>query len=106
VTHVLKTWPRYLDAIGRGVKTFEVRRDDRCFRPFDELLLREWDPDRKDWGKRWIHCDVTYVLHGGQFGIEPGYVVMGIRLPGNHEWPPEDNDTISRPRSNGGQATE
>ena len=27
--HILKTWPNYFDAVKRGEKPFEVRRDDR-----------------------------------------------------------------------------
>ena len=26
-----------------------------------------------------IEREITYVLTGGQFGIEPGYVVLGLR---------------------------
>jgi len=86
MTHVLKTFPVYLDAIGRGHKTFEVRRNDRGFSVGDTLDLREWHDARKAWGPRWLTCRVSYMLPGGQFGIEPGFVVMGIKLPANHTW--------------------
>ena len=94
MTHNLKTWPQFLNAIGRGDKLFEVRReDDRKFAVGDELILREWLPDSDTPGRRWVSCRVTYCLRGWQWGIEDGYVVMGIRLPANHAWPPEDNAT-------------
>lgn len=85
--HELKCWPAYFAAIERGDKLFEVRRDDRGFQKGDILNLLEFDP-RPDplSGVRPIgmtgnamQVEVTYVLTGGQFGIEPGYVVMGIR---------------------------
>lgn len=84
--HTLKTWPEHYQAVSSGRKTFEVRRDDRGFKQGDVLLLQEYDPDRDDLpaGKRFtgreLTADVLYVLHGGRFGIEPGYVVMSIKV--------------------------
>jgi Domain of unknown function (DUF3850) len=80
--HVLKTWADYWDAIERGEKPFEVRRDDRGFQKGDVLILRRmaksysgaWVDDTRELRRR-----VTYVLTGGQFGIEPGYVVLGLK---------------------------
>ena len=88
--HVLKTLSLYLGAIGRGEKTFEVRRNDRNFQVGDELLLREWCGSvdgAGEYGPRWLSCRVSYVFHGGVYGIEPGHVVLGIKLPDNHTWP-------------------
>lgn len=87
VIHTLKTWPAYFAAIERGDKLFEVRRDDRGFQKGDVLNLVEYDPQpdptmptraRGATGNA-MQVEVTYVLTGGQFGIEPGHVVMGIR---------------------------
>ena len=93
-THRLKTWPNFFEAIGRGDKPFEVRKNDRGFAEGDRLLLHEWFPEQRRESGRWIACTVSYVLHGGQFGIEPGHVVMGIRLPDNHQWPIVDTDNM------------
>ena len=94
--HVLKTLPVYWDAIERGDKNFEVRRDDRGFQRGDVLVLRKIDGNGwfstkpgtgcHDYTKsRWIDAEyydlrrrITYILTGGQFGIEPGYVVMAL----------------------------
>ena len=85
VEHKLKTWPNYWDAVACGDKTFEVRRDDRGFQKGDVLVLQKYTI-----GDGYITCSgerfkiqelrkiITYVLTGGQLGIEPGYVVIGL----------------------------
>lgn len=86
VEHKLKCWPQYFDAIERGEKPFEVRRDDRGFQKGDRLLLqrtREGSNHLVDYDldgnvRRELRRRITYILTGGQFGIEPGYVVLGL----------------------------
>lgn len=77
--HELKTWPEFFDAVWRGVKTFEVRKDDRGFAVGDMLLLREYDAEADTYSGRWLTTQVTYIL-GGAFTL-PGTVVMGIKPP-------------------------
>ena len=93
-THHLKTWPAYWHAVVRGDKTFEVRKNDRAFQAGDTLLLEYFDPEKKpgewdDLAHQTVARLVTFVLPGGQFGIEQGYVVMGLADPypkgGRHE---------------------
>ena len=75
--HELKTLPEYWDAVNSGAKTFEVRKNDRDFKVGDILhLYRSIDADFDS--AEFMEFAVTYVLAGGQFGIEPGYVVMGL----------------------------
>lgn len=82
-THNLKTWPVYFGAVLAGAKTFEVRKDDgRGFQAGDSLILEEWDPETQEYTGARALVSVTYVLQGGQFGVEPGHVVMGLgRVP-------------------------
>lgn len=82
-SHVVKTWPPYFEDICSGAKTFEVRRNDRGYAVGDILDLVEYDP--KDGASYGLHHSgrntfkrVTYILPGGQFGIEPGYIVMAL----------------------------
>jgi hypothetical protein len=87
VEHVVKCWPVYYDAIERGDKPFDVRRDDRGYQKGDTLKLqrtRETNLSevRYDYNgkvRNEIVRKITYVLTGGQFGIEPGYVVLGLK---------------------------
>lgn len=82
ITHELKTWPTYFDAVERGEKTFEVRRDDRGFQKGDTLRLRRWNTSWQGYDSHPpIEREISYVLTGGQFGIEPGFVVLGLQPP-------------------------
>lgn len=85
--HKLKTWVRYWDAVAAGDKTFEVRKNDRGFQTGDTLVLECWDPEKHhfvfDYVKtppvvKVIRKRVTFLLQGGQFGIEPCYCVLGL----------------------------
>ncbi len=44
-THELKILPDYFKAVQEGVKTFEVRINDRDFWFGQRVILREWDPE-------------------------------------------------------------
>lgn len=77
--HELKTWPELYPSVLSGEKPFEVRRDDRGFANGDVLHLREYDPGRGGYTGRHTERTVSFVLHGPGFGIEEGFVVMGIR---------------------------
>lgn len=88
IEHILKTLPNYWDAVQSGAKTFEVRRDDRGFQRGDILVLRRLRPqyphafDADVNGEyRELRKRISYVLTGGQFGIELGFVVMGLQEP-------------------------
>jgi|GEM_PF-902404 len=73
-THELKCLVPYFQSILDGVKTFEVRGDDREFSIGDTLWLREWNFGYTGRGKR---VRVTYILRG-IFGIQDGHVTMSI----------------------------
>jgi len=40
-THRLKTDPKQFDDVAAGIKTFEIRRNDRNFEQGDRLILEE-----------------------------------------------------------------
>lgn len=81
-THKLKTWPEVFDPLLTRAKSFEVRRDDRDYMVGDLLVLEEWDPAVGGYTGRSMKALVTYLLPGGRFGVEVGFVVMSIkRLP-------------------------
>ena len=77
--HRLKTWPEFYQAVKSGKKTFEVRKHDRYFKIGDLLCLQEWEPTTGKYTGQKRYVEITYILVGGQFGIEEGYCVMGFR---------------------------
>lgn len=88
--HELKCHPVYFDAVNRGEKTFEVRRDDRGFQRGDIVKLQRTYPDQLhrveyDYNGKVVYeltFRIGWILTGGQLGIEPGYVVFSLeRIP-------------------------
>jgi len=57
-----KVWPKYFQAILDGKKNFELRLADFDISEGDILVLREWDPDKKEYTGRELKKKVTYVL--------------------------------------------
>jgi hypothetical protein len=88
--HELKTWPEFFDAIIKGTKTFEARKNDRNFKVGDVLTLREYNPLDPDGsigsytGRVTVRV-VTYIMKDFP-GIIPGYCVMGIDVLGTESW--------------------
>jgi hypothetical protein len=76
--HCLKTWSPYFSEVERGIKTFEVRRDDRGFSVGDVLVLQEFDIVNKRYTGNMVSRLIIYKLDGDQFGIEAGYCVLGL----------------------------
>lgn len=81
--HKLKCWTPYYLAIVAGDKKFDVRRDDRGFQKGDTVLLEQYNPGDgyvcSESGRPYsIEKRIQYILTGGQFGVEPGYVVLGF----------------------------
>lgn len=85
-THVLKTWPDPFQAIWSGVKTYEIRKNDRGFCIGDFLTLREWQPEDplhlkiEGYSGREMKARIVYMTPGGTWGLPVDMCVLGIRL--------------------------
>ena len=77
-THHLKTWPIPYGAVQDGVKTFEVRKDDRFFQSGDVVHLHYYNPTSGIEADEALTFTVGWVLRGGQFGLEPGHVAFSL----------------------------
>ena len=80
--HELKAWRSYFEALWDGRKPFELRRNDREFRPGDRLVVREFDnsPSGGGYMGRHIEAEVSYVLVNCEsFGLMEGYAILGLK---------------------------
>lgn len=79
IWHELKTWPEYFEAALKGVKTFEIRKNDRNFAVGENLLLKEFDPERQEYTGRAELFSIIYITDFPQ-GLREGYVCMAIEM--------------------------
>lgn len=80
--HQLKIIPKYFKEIVDGNKNFEVRKNDRNYKIGDTLILKEYDPIKKNFTGNYAKTTVMYILKDKDFpiGIKEGYCIMGIHL--------------------------
>jgi len=57
-----KIWPKYFELMKSGQKRFELRLADFKIKKGDILVLREWNPKKKEYTGRKIKKKVNYVL--------------------------------------------
>lgn len=57
-----KIWPEYFNKVKSGEKNFELRLADWECKSGDVLVLREWNPETKEYTGRQIEKEVGYVL--------------------------------------------
>jgi hypothetical protein len=81
--HALKTVQPYFKYIQDGIKNFEVRKGDRPFGEGDEILLQEWDDEKKQYtGQEWKGV-ITMIMRDEKY-CKKGFVIMSIK--------PKEND--------------
>jgi len=56
-----KTWPEYFQLILDGKKTYDLRVADFACAEGDTLVLREWDPETKEYTGRVLEKEVSYI---------------------------------------------
>ena len=82
IAHNLKIQMPYYDDVERGAKNFEVRKNDRDFKPGQIVLLRPWSEQWGYKGDGGLLRRITYCLHDyDKFGI-PGCTIFGMDLVG------------------------
>jgi hypothetical protein len=79
-----KVWPQFFEKLLTGEKTFEVRLADFECKIGDELVLKEYDPDRKAYTGRELTKAVTYVAKTKDFSFWPAEEVekYGLQIIG------------------------
>ena len=74
--HYLKILPQYYADVISGVKTFEIRFNDRGYKVGDMLVLREFDG--VNYTGREALREVCYLIDSPDY-CKDGYVVLGLR---------------------------
>ena len=78
MTHELKIFPQYYEAVKNGSKNFELRKNNRDYHVQDTIVLRAWDGE-KYLDKEPLERTVKYVLKDcPEFGLMDGYVILGL----------------------------
>lgn len=75
--HQIRLAKPYFDDVANGIKTFELRKNDRGYKKGDILEMMEFT-DGKNTG-RMVKVLVTYILED-YTGIEDGYCIMATKL--------------------------
>jgi hypothetical protein len=77
--HILKLNSNFAMAVLKGLKTFEIRKNDRGFQTGDHIIFKVVDDSGREQSHELNNIDyvITYVLSG--WGIQEGYVALGIR---------------------------
>lgn len=76
-THQIRLASSYFDDVAAGIKTFELRKNDRHYRKGDVLELMEFAEGRNT--GRLIRAEVTYILED-YTGLEDGYCILAIKV--------------------------
>lgn len=81
-----KVQPPYFEAILKGDKNFEVRLNDFECNEGDILILREWDPEKKDYTGRTLEKKITYIVRTKNLPFwskeeveKNGYQIIGFK---------------------------
>ncbi|RLE45478.1 RNA-binding protein [Candidatus Woesearchaeota archaeon] len=81
-----KVWPKYFQKILDGNKTFELRLADWERKEGDTLILKEWNPETKEYTGREIEKKVTYVIKTKNINFWPkeevekyGYQIIAFK---------------------------
>lgn len=85
--HDLKCDPNSFDAVWNGVKTYEIRLDDRGFSLGDTLRLRKTSDDGAFYNRsgekpvftgQEMTASVRHIQKG--YGLLPGWIIMSIQI--------------------------
>lgn len=77
--HQLKVWPAFVEPLKSGLKTWEIRHNDRNYKVGDFLVLHGYDPKTEEFIGEVLRFKVTYILDAASFLPElRDYVIMSI----------------------------
>ena len=77
--HKIKIDPKYFDDVAKGIKTFEVRKNDRAYKKKDLLDIFEYDRETGEYTGRNIFAVITYILDDQKY-LRDGYVILALEI--------------------------
>lgn len=78
--HDLKCWPANFTYAKAGVKTVELRNNDRNYRVGEILKLRKWDAtEGYDESEPPLYREITHVNLGAAHGLAVGYAALSVK---------------------------
>ncbi len=85
MTHALKTWIQFYELQEKGVKLFELRKDDRPYAIGDKFLSQEYDSKENKYTGRESTFRILYVLRDADFfGLKQGYCILQLEVIENY----------------------
>lgn len=93
--HEVKCWPEFYAKVVAREKPFEIRKNDRGYATGDTITLIEYNPffildqshplnQEGAYTGNQETFEIGYLLKGGRFGLEKGYVAFTLLdIPGN-----------------------
>lgn len=87
MTHELKILPEFYNLVALGIKSWELRFNDRNFAPGDIVILKEIQAGNKTdlfpndiYTGRQIKVSIFHVFDKVEFGLQQGYVILSFVL--------------------------
>jgi len=74
-THELKILPKYFEDVSTGIKTFEIRYNDRNFKVKDICIFREFENGK--YTGQYLKREIVYILNDF-VGLKMDYVGLGL----------------------------
>jgi Domain of unknown function (DUF3850) len=87
-THKVRSWKHLFAPMLAGVKTHDLRKNDRDYKVGDEMLMQEYEPATGLYTGREQLVQITYITGNGKHQnpcavssavLQDGYVILSIR---------------------------
>lgn len=76
--HKIKIHPEHFSYVVSGLKTAEVRFNDRDYKEYDVILMEEFDPKTEKYTGRCARVVVSHVLSG--YGLKKKFVCISFKV--------------------------
>jgi ParB family chromosome partitioning protein len=79
VIHKLKTLQPFYSEVKMGLKTFELRKNDRNYKVGDIAFLQEYDMANDSLSGRAILIEITYILEN-IVGLDENFCIFSFKI--------------------------